>query len=71
MDCPGPIVALIDVMRPLADRRRAGHGIARNIRRNPLRLEAQKETQISIGKFQDQSAIVKHAVVAGVRPNMS
>src|SRR5262249_60079246 len=39
--------------------------------RNRLRLEAKKETQISIGNFQDQSAVVKHAVVAGVRPDVT
>src|SRR4051812_20926039 len=57
--------------KELADRRRAGRGIARGIGRNPLRLEAQEETEIPIGKLQDESAVVKHAVVAAVRTNIT
>jgi hypothetical protein len=60
--CPG---------KELADRRRAGRGVARGIGRNPLRLETQEETEIPIGKLQDQSAVVKHAVVAAVLTNVT
>ena len=55
----------------LAERRRARSGVTGGVGRNPLRLETEKETEIPIGKLQDQSAVVKHAVVGGVLPDVA
>jgi hypothetical protein len=49
---------------------RVRRGIADGVGRNPLGLEAQKQTEIPVGKLQDQSAVVKRAVVSGGGPTL-
>ena len=48
-----------------------GRGIAGGIGRDPLGLEPEEETEIAIGEREDESAVVKHAVVPGVRSDIA
>ena len=55
----------------LADGRGPGRGVPRRVGRDALGLEAEEQAEIPIGKRQDEPAIVKHAIVAGVRPDVA
>src|SRR4029078_12566366 len=46
-------------------------GVTGSVGGDALGLKAEEQTEIPIGEGEDEPAIVKHAVVPGVRPDIS